>query len=292
MLSILDIKMIKPIYKILLIICVLIGCISEKRYHVDETTNPNDTIFYLKGDMTLLNGLVYSNFGDVGKYLNGKKEGIHKTWYDNGQLKSFGKFRRGKKEGVNKEWYDGGQLKETWYYLDGKRVGLCEFSCTYPFDWDYIYDVNSIDGKNGVIQSLWYKNGNPSEELNFQTGEWLYWSEDGQVLLRGEFKNGKKDGIHKTWFDDGVLKSYEYYNDGKREGVHKSWYENGQLNMVWSYKNDTLDGYSYNYYKNGVQSYEKKYDLGVLMKSISRTPDGKFLSKHCFDEGRNRISCE
>ena len=38
----------------LLIICVLIGCTSENRYHIDETTNPTDTLFYLKYDMSLL----------------------------------------------------------------------------------------------------------------------------------------------------------------------------------------------------------------------------------------------
>ena len=67
---------------LLLIVCVLIGCISDNRYHIDKTTNPTDTLCYLKSDMSLLNGVVYNEFGDVGMFKNGKRVGLHKEWYD------------------------------------------------------------------------------------------------------------------------------------------------------------------------------------------------------------------
>ena len=65
---------------LLLIVCLLIGCTSEKRYHIDEITNPTDTLCYLKSDMSLLNGMVYNEFGDVGMFKNGKRDIFYKEW--------------------------------------------------------------------------------------------------------------------------------------------------------------------------------------------------------------------
>ena len=63
----------KRIFKIsiLLISVILFSCSNgNKRYHIDETTSSSDTITYLKSDMSLLNGIVYSEFGENGKYIN------------------------------------------------------------------------------------------------------------------------------------------------------------------------------------------------------------------------------
>ena len=72
---------------ILLISVILFSCSdSEIKYHIDEVSFPNDTLTYLKSDMSLLNGVVYSEFGELGKFINGEREGRHKRWYENGQL--------------------------------------------------------------------------------------------------------------------------------------------------------------------------------------------------------------
>ena len=52
----------------------------------DEVVCSNDSITYLKIDMEPVNGVVYCEFGDKGKYINGKPEGLHEDWYENGQL--------------------------------------------------------------------------------------------------------------------------------------------------------------------------------------------------------------
>ena len=82
---------------ILLISIILFSCSNgNKRYHIDETTTPSDTITYLKSDMKPLNGIVFCEFGDNGKYINGKKDGIHKEWYDDGQIQSELEYENGK----------------------------------------------------------------------------------------------------------------------------------------------------------------------------------------------------
>ena len=82
---------------ILVISVILFSCSeSEIRYHIDEVSFPNDTLTYLKSDMTLLNGVVYSEFGELGKFINGEREGRHKWWYENGQLKEVSNWIGGK----------------------------------------------------------------------------------------------------------------------------------------------------------------------------------------------------
>ena len=49
--------------------------------HIDEVSFPNDTLTYLKSDMSLLNGVVYSELGELGEFINGEREGRHKRWY-------------------------------------------------------------------------------------------------------------------------------------------------------------------------------------------------------------------
>ena len=113
------------------IILILASCGSneeeikeEERYDVSETVNPTDTIMCLRADMKPLNGVVFCEFGDIGKYVNGKPEGVQKEWYENGQLENEWNYKDGKEEGVQKGWYKNGQLQYEYNYKDGKREGI------------------------------------------------------------------------------------------------------------------------------------------------------------------------
>ena len=114
---------------ILLISVILFSCSdSEIKYHIDETTSPTDTLTYLKSDMSLLNGVVYSEFGENGKYINGKKEGIHKDWYESGQISSELEYENGIRtfKKYMKVWYEDGQLM-----YDGKYNGDEQYEKSY-----------------------------------------------------------------------------------------------------------------------------------------------------------------
>ena len=60
----------------LLIICLIVSC-TQNRYHEDEITNPTDTLCFLKKDMSLVNGIVYNEFGDLGLFKKGIKNGMN-----------------------------------------------------------------------------------------------------------------------------------------------------------------------------------------------------------------------
>ena len=181
------------------IILILASCGSneeeikeEERYDVSETVNPTDTLMSLKADMKPLNGVVFCQLGDIGKYVNGKKEGVQKSWYESGQLESEKNYKDGKAEGIQKWWNEDGQLEDERNYKDGEKHG---------------------------VQKSWYRSGQLFFELNCKDGEkdgvQKSWYDDGQLYSELNYKDGKAEGIQKWWNEDGQLEDERNYKDGK-----------------------------------------------------------------------------
>jgi antitoxin component YwqK of YwqJK toxin-antitoxin module len=68
---------------------------------------------------------------------------------------------------------------------------------------------------------------------------------DGQINIKCNYINGKKEGEQKEYYMDidGYNKyDIHYYKNDKIEGENKSYYENGQLSILCHYKNNKLNG--------------------------------------------------
>ena len=162
----------RSILSILLISVILFSCSNgNKRYNIDETTSLYyDSLTYLKSEMTLLNGIVYSEFIENGKkkrkvngkYVNGRQEGTHRKYHEGGQLFIETVYKNGdNKKNYTKGWYKDGQLMyhrifdnenqqtiETWYYPNGmfksKEISI-EYETISKKCWDK--DGNEIKCK-------------------------------------------------------------------------------------------------------------------------------------------------
>ena len=153
----------------LLIICLIFSCTqNQNRYRLGEILVVSDKLCYLKHDMSLVNGIVYNEFGDVGLFTNGIKNGIHKKWYENGQLEFELNLKNGKKDGLYKWWYENGQLE---------------------------YELNLKNGELDGLGKSWYKNGQLSVEGNYKNGKRdglsRGWDKNGQLEYEGNWKDGK-----------------------------------------------------------------------------------------------------
>ena len=144
-----------------------ITALKSNRYDVSETVNPTDTLMCLRADMKPLNGIVFCEFGDIGKYVNGKEEGVQKTWFESGQLMYESNYKDGELEGVQKWWYENGQLMSKFNFKDGELEGI----------------------SNG-----WYENGQLYSELNYKDGKLegvrKWWYADGQLKYEKNYKDG------------------------------------------------------------------------------------------------------
>lgn len=183
---------------ILIISVILFSCSdSEIRYHIDETTSPTDTLTFLKLDMTPLNGMVYSKYGDNGFYINGKRDGEHKRWYDNGQLRDLGNYDNG--NFVNyKGWFENGNQ-----YIHNVPIK------------DSFYEV-SIWFESGQLKQKYSKKG-----LFVKEGEFREWFEDGNLRTEHNYRNNKLNGEWKQYYkeDDGSYSmSISNYKDNEQIG--------------------------------------------------------------------------
>jgi antitoxin component YwqK of YwqJK toxin-antitoxin module len=59
-----------------------------------------------------------------GPLLNGKREGLWKSWYEDGSLWSEGQFRNGMRQGPAVVYYPNGQKMLEGHYTDNERTGL------------------------------------------------------------------------------------------------------------------------------------------------------------------------
>ena len=81
-------------------------------------------------------------------YINGTMNGIYKLYYENGQLWEEMNYIDGKINGIFKSYYSNGQLMEEVNYIDDKRNGIYK---SYHYDGQLLEEVNYIDGKKSFI---------------------------------------------------------------------------------------------------------------------------------------------
>ena len=112
-------------------------------------------------------------------YKEGKRDGLWRSWHENGQLRTEKNYKDGKGDGLSMRWYENGQLQREYNYKDGKRDGL----------W-----------------RGWYANGQLEREKNYKDGkgDGLYrgWHENGQLEYEYNIKDGKEIN-EKCWDYDG-----------------------------------------------------------------------------------------
>lgn len=128
-----------------------------------------------------------------GNYINNEKEGIWKSFYKSGGLKSEISYLHGEKKGYAKIYYENGQIAEEGMWMGDKWTG--RYKSYYA---------------NGKLSYLWNYN-----DKGNRSGYQRYFYENGNIKIEGQWLEGKEDGLIKEYYVSGVLKSKKTYCDGK-----------------------------------------------------------------------------
>ncbi len=163
---------------------------------------------YYKNKSILFTGRVSEKFLNIKQlksetdYIDGKKDGLHKVWFENGNLRAQGNYKEGKRVGLHKTWSKNGHLFFEGNYNEGKEVGVRKF---------------------------WHENGQLYGEENYndgmKVGLWKEWYENGQIKKEENYNDGMEVGLWKEWYENGQIKKEKNYNDY----TEKEWYENGKV---------------------------------------------------------------
>lgn len=116
-------------------------------------------------DWKLFNGFItmyYKNgkIKGVTNFRNGKREGLRKLWYENGQIEYEIPFKDNQVNGILKQWYPNGKKK-------------CESS--------------HINGKLDGMTYIWYDNGQLGIEIEYYknniNGIHREWNQNGKLIV-------------------------------------------------------------------------------------------------------------
>ena len=135
-----------------------------------------------------------------------------------------------------------------------------------------LIDEPSLIEKDGVMylpQSDKPYSGDVSKSDNF-----------GKTLLKGTYKNGKKDGLWTWWYENGQKRRERTFKDGQENGLHRWWYENGQKSKEGTYKDGKQVELVTSWYENGQKGKEGTFK------------DGELVSENCWDIDGNDIDCD
>ena len=69
-----------------------------------------------------------------------------------------------------------------------------------------------------------------------------YYQGNGQLLLKQDYKNGKKDGFAQRNYPTGEIETTSYYEDGQLHGLCTLFYKNGQIKRKVNYTDGHEDG--------------------------------------------------
>jgi len=162
-------------------------------------------------------------------------------------------------------------------------------------DGDYIEKTEKgITYYKGVpytgILLEYHENGQLLQKSKFIEGKLngsseMYY-ENGQLLGRETYKNGILNGSSEMYYKNGQLLIKGNFVDGKPNDLVEMYQENGQLSAIGTYKNGKLNGSSEMYYENGQILYKGIYEDGKLNGlSVIYYENGQLQLKGNFKNG-------
>lgn len=231
-------------------------------------------------------------------YLNGKKEGVRRTFRENEMVEE--KFSNDVKQGLTVYYYPDGKIMRTVNFDNGLENGLAK---------EYLADgtvITLIEYRRGFVVDR--ENINRRDKNGLKQGRWKFFYTDGKVKTEGTFRDDKRNGYFKEYDDKGMLTDIgKFVNDVRQEeapelvklDVRTDYYPTGKVKTVASYKGNTPEGIRREYTENGVVSAAFTYRNGKIVgegiiddEGIKDGPwkefyeDGSLLSEGSYRNGK------
>jgi antitoxin component YwqK of YwqJK toxin-antitoxin module len=131
------------------------------------------------------------------------KDGVYKTWYENGQISVSGIYKDNQKSGKWTTYYRTGAVQEEGTYEHNEKSEKWnEYAENGQVLKEYQYSKGSLSG----LQQSWYENGQKKVETHYLLGKldqyYKMWNEDGSVRISCQYKLGKNLSILGKWVEN------------------------------------------------------------------------------------------
>ena len=182
-----------------------------------------------KNDLMIAKGIV-DEFG--------VRQGSWLEYYLSGEKRAEGTYVDGQREGAWIYYYRSGKVEQKGKYQKGKSHG----------QWKWYYESRALH------RDEYYRKGR-------EEGEAVEYAEDGEIITKGEFIDGFKEG--KWFYKVGDHTEEGSYIAGSKDGVWVHLFDNGKKNFIGEYVNGEGKGKHKYYYPNGKIKLEGKFKGGV-----------------------------
>lgn len=170
---------------------------------------------------------------------------------------------QGRKQGCWAKYYQNGNPAYKAYFVDGRPVGkVIRF-----YEKKGTKKVEMYYGQNPdrVKAIHYFKNTNIAAEGYYKHKKrdsvWKFYDrkEQGQLVEKLHYEEGKKEGVSKTFYDDGEPSEILHWEDGVRDGPWKQFFANGRVKLETTYDEGSINGDFHAYHFNGSIHIDGKY---------------------------------
>lgn len=270
----------KKLYLLLIFFFVFASAFSQSYEIIDgDTVNRVDSDNLKQGKWILTNKNSNQTTGE-GNYIDGKKEGVWKSYYPGGALLSEITYTNDRKEGPAKIYYEDGTVAEEGFWKHNKWTG--EYKSYH---------------KNGKTAVHW----NYNDEGN-RSGKQVYYHKNGQVKIEGSWVDGEQNGEIVEYYENGNVKSKKTYENGSILENGIVFYDKNSENNDFSPEDDKEDktqeqrepevfqgeGYRTFYTKDKKIEKEGYFRNGYLFngKHYIYNSEGKLVKTIIYKEGK------
>lgn len=139
------------------------------------------------------------------EYKDGKRNGVLKEYFENGNLKTIQHFKNGFNVDTALYYHINGKLAAIQIHKEGNKTGC----------WKKYNEAGKL------YSEMCFENDLLNGTLSTYTYKTL------RLIERYHFKDGSKDGKQETFYNSGKLKSVVYYKEDQVCLGTKEWLENG-----------------------------------------------------------------
>ncbi|WP_075343226.1 toxin-antitoxin system YwqK family antitoxin [Tenacibaculum agarivorans] len=175
----------------------------------------------------------------------------------------------GKRDGIWRKYYSNGDIRYEGEFRNGKEIGRFLF---YNRGSSYPSIVKDFAENSDIATVKFYNKSRVKTEGQMKgkqrIGKWTYYFTDGTTVFSEEnYENGQLHGMLKNYYMNGKLTEESEYSNGKKHGVSKIYSEDGVLIEEVHFVNGLLDGEA------------KYFDLKGVIKEKGKYKDNKRIGK-------------
>lgn len=217
---------------------------------------------------------------------NNLKQGVWKSFHENGKTKIESTYKDNLLNGYYKEYDNRGKLLNAVLYINGVAQSFADELQVLAIKKDF--------HENGKI-----KKEGPFDVNGKEHGTFKYFNENGELEISEQYFHGillakgmidemeRRQGIWEEYYYDGQLKSKGKYIDGKKIDEWEYYFNNGKLEQKGKYVNDEkFSGIWIWYHPNGQVLREENFRKGLEDGLLQEFDDaGTLITKGEFIDG-------